>query len=269
MSGCDVGSFWGLPQGGNERMTGEISKPSADAVQSVQSGEEPVGTLNIASINRAERTFTFVDGDQAPLSALERVIACFTPGTLIATPKGEVPVERLQLGDRVLTRDNGIQTIRWVGHRKLDHLQLKKLKELRPIVIRAGALGGGRPERDMKVSPMHRMLVQSEVAQMYFDQTEVLIAAKDLTVIDGVEVGEGPYVTYVHFMCDQHEIVLSDGAWSESFQPGDLSMKGLDEDQRSELLTLFPKLASQEGLQEHRAARRTLKRDEARVLFSG
>ena len=226
-------------------------------------------TLNISHIDRAFRRFTFTDGTTLPLSQIERVIPCFTPGTRIATPKGEVAVERLKNGDRVLTRDNGIQTIRWVGQKKLDHLQLKMLKELRPVRIKAGALGANKPERDMMVSPMHRMLVVSEVARTHFAQSEVLVAAKDLLAIEGVEIAEVPYVTYVHFMCDQHEIVLSDGAWSESFQPGDLSLKGLDEDQRSELFGLFPELSGQEVTKTYRAARKSLKPAEVSVLFSG
>ena len=233
-----------------------------------RSDRDLLRVLNIRRLDRLNRVVTLRDGEEIPLSDIDGLIPCFTPGTRIATPKGEVLVERLKAGDRVLTRDNGIQTIRWVGKKKLDHLQLKMLKELRPILIRAGALGGGRPEQDMMVSPMHRMLVQSDVAQMYFDQSEMLVAAKDLLRIDGVEIGEVPYVTYVHFMCDHHEIVLSDGTWSESFQPADLSLKGLDEAQREELFGLFPELSADGGPKKYRAARRTLKREEVSVLFS-
>lgn len=230
-------------------------------------GAQPV--LNISCIDRRRHRFAFKDGTDVSLSELQRVIPCFTPGTRIATPKGEVAVERLRVGDRVLTRDNGIKTIRWFGQKKLDHLQLKTLRELRPIEIRAGALGGGQPERDMKVSPMHRILVRSEVARAHFGQSEVFVAAIDLVKLDGISIAEVPYVTYVHFMCDQHEVVLSDGTWSESFQPGDLSLKGMDQRQREELFGLFPDLAAQEGITQYRPARRTLDRNEAALLFSG
>ncbi|SFS10745.1 Hint domain-containing protein [Yoonia litorea] len=209
------------------------------------------------------------DGTVLPITQIDQLIPCFTPGTKIATPKGEVSVERLKVGDRVLTRDNGIRTINWVGHKKLDHLQLKMLKQLRPVLIKAGALGDGKPERDMSVSPMHRMLVVSKLAQKYFDQSEVLVPAKELLQLDGVELADVPYVTYVHFLCDNHEIVLSDGAWSESFQPGDISLKGLDDAQREELFALFPDLKSHEGVKTYRAARRSLSSGEATLLFSG
>ena len=87
--------------------------------------------------------------------------------------------------------------------------------------------------------------------------------------MEGVEVSNQPYVTYVHFICDNHEIVLADGAWSESFQPGDYTMKGFDAQQRDEIFIIFPELQTEEGLEGYRAARKTLKKHEAKILFKG
>ncbi|WP_341365869.1 Hint domain-containing protein [Yoonia sp. BS5-3] len=210
---------------------------------------------------------TFADGSTMTFSEIERVIPCFTPGTRIATPKGERLVENLQIGDRVLTRDNGIRHITWVGTKVLQAPDLELSPKLRPVLIRAGALGNGLPERDMMVSPNHRMLIVSELAQLYFGETEVLVAAKHMTKMDGVETADVRQSTYVHFMCDNHEVVLSNGAWTESFQPGDYSLKGVDADQREELFKLFPELATKEGLRNYRAARKSLKRNESKLVL--
>ncbi len=209
----------------------------------------------------------FANGQKIAFSDIDRVVPCFTPGTAIATPKGEVAVEALKPGDRVLTRDNGIQTISWVGTKRLDFAQLKAAPQLRPIKIKAGALGDNMPERDMLVSPSHRMLIVSHQAELYFSQSEVLVAAQHMLAMDGVEVSEQPYITYIHIMCENHEIVLSDGAWSESFQPADITLKGFDSDQREELFALFPELETPDGIAAYRAARRTLGRREAKLLF--
>lgn len=243
------------------------------------SGYDDIETLKLISVDvdhvshapgcPQERVVTFNDGITLPLSEIEKVIPCFTPGTAIATPKGEVAVETLKIGDRVLTRDNGIQRITWAGTKRLDYAELQLIPSLRPILIKAGALGNQMPERDMLVSPSHRMLIVSEMAQFYFEQSEVLVAAKDLVMMKDVEVAKVPYVTYIHVMCDNHEIVLSDGAWSESFQPGDYTLKGFDQGQREELFQLFPELATKVGIAEYRAARRTLTRHEAKLLFKG
>ena len=44
-------------------------------------------------------------------------MVCFTRGTMIATPEGERAIEDLEVGDLVLTKDNGAQPLRWVGSR--------------------------------------------------------------------------------------------------------------------------------------------------------
>jgi len=200
---------------------------------------------------------------------IEKIIPCFTPGTRIATPRGEVPVEDLRVGDRVITRDHGLQTVRWIGGRALSRTELALAPDLRPVRIRAGALGHGLPERDMQVSPNHRMLVMNDRTQLFFDEAEVLVAAKHLADGDGIAQVEADGVTYIHLMFDHHEVVLADGCWSESFQPGDWSLKGLDNDQRAELFDLFPELTEERGREGYRAARRSLKKHEARLLIGG
>ncbi|WP_295175863.1 Hint domain-containing protein [Shimia sp.] len=193
-------------------------------------------------------------------------IVCFTPGTKILTPMGEVSVENLQEGDQVVTRDNGLQTIRWAGRKHVSGRELMARPEFRPILIKQGALGPNQPERDMMVSPSHRMLLVSEQAELLFEEREVLVAAKHLTHLDGVEQVDVVGVDYIHFLCDNHEVVLADGAWSESFQPGEYSMNGIGKEQRDEIYALFPELQQREGLAGYTAARLSLKRHEAKLL---
>ncbi len=198
-------------------------------------------------------------------TGIEKVVICFTPGTAIATPKGEVPVQDLQPGDRVLTRDNGIQELVWVGGRELTQLDLRRTPGLQPVLIRAGSLGPNVPERDVLVSPNHRMLVTEPRAALYFEDSEVLAAAKHLTSLDGIDQVQMDTVRYVHLMCARHEVVLSNGAWTESFQPGDYSLRGMDQAQRAEIYDLFPELET--GGAEVPGARRALKAHEAKLLL--
>ncbi len=200
-------------------------------------------------------------------SEIENVIPCFTPGTRIATPRGEVLVEDLKVGDLVMTRDNGLQPIRWIGTRTLAYAELAVAAHLRPVMIRQGALGQGLPERDMLVSPNHRVLVANQKTALFFGESEVLVAAKHLTGMDGVEIVDVPEVTYLHVMFDQHEVILSDGAWTESFQPGDMTLGAMGDAQRAEIFELFPELATQSGVATYVSARRALKKHEARLLM--
>ena len=73
----------------------------------------------------------------------------------------------------------------------------------------------------MRVSRQHRMLVTGPRAELLFGSDEVLVRAEHLVHLPGVAHALEPEVTYVHILFDRHEVVLADGAWSESFQPGD------------------------------------------------
>ncbi|MDA8747296.1 tandem-95 repeat protein [Litoreibacter sp.] len=219
-------------------------------------------------------TIEFLDGvggnvvGTLDFSEIENIVPCFTPGTSIATPRGEMLVEDLQVGDKVITRDNGIQEIRWIGAKRMDGRELQNSPHLQPVLIQKGSLGNGLPERDMLVSPNHRMLVNNDRVSLYFEENEVLVSAKHLVnPHEGVQSINSMGTTYIHFMFDNHEVVLSNGAWTESFQPGDYSLKGIGNAQRNEIFELFPELQGQKGREAYASARLTLKKHEARMLF--
>lgn len=271
--GADRDTFQGITAGdvvdGNE--AGD-DNDTLDLRGSAES-ENPGGGLRITYISADQEDgfveFTDADGNVTgtmQFSNIENVIPCFTPGTVIATPRGEMHIEDLQVGDRVITRDNGLQDIRWIGKRHLSVNDLRKAPHLRPVRVRAGSLGQGLPEHDLLVSPQHRILVNNDKTALYFEEREVLAAAKHLTDVDGIDTVRTTGVTYIHFMFDQHEVVLSNGSWTESFQPGDQVLDGMGDAQRQEIFDLFPELRDREGLEAYQAARRSLKRHEARLL---
>jgi len=175
-------------------------------------------------------------------------------------------VEDLEPGDQVLTRDSGFQEICWAGRRDLDLGALIAHPALRPVRIRKGALGQGLPQRDLLVSPQHRMLIEGARPEMLFGEREVLVAALHLVGHPGIEQVLPPSVSYIHVMCAQHEIIQAEGAWTESFQPGAATLKGMDSAQRDEVLFLFPELA--ESPLAYPAARASLRAFEARVLLA-
>ncbi len=271
--------------GGDDRDTFVIGAQiggAGDVIDGSEGGDDfdtldlrGAGPLSVAfdPANAENGVVSFFDTDGNVASTLtfsniENIIPCFTPGTLIATPRGEVLVQDLRIGQKIITRDNGIQEIRWIGHRAMPWRDFVNNPHLKPILVRQGSLGHGLPERDMMVSPNHRLLVANDRTALYFDEHEVLVAAKHLIGGDGVHAIESIGTTYIHFMFDQHEVVLSNGAWTESFQPGDYTLKGMGNSQRSEIYELFPELKTKVGLKAYTAARRTLKRHEARLLVT-
>ena len=181
----------------------------------------------------------------ADLTYENTLVMCFAAGTLIETADGPRAVEELKIGDLVETRDNGLQPIRWAGMRHLSAADLEANPKLRPIRIRKGALGSGLPAADLVVSPQHRVLVRSRIAQRMFGADEVLVAARQLCQIDGIDIaGDAEGVSYHHIMFDRHEVVISNGAETESLFTGPEALRAVGPAAREEIFTLFPELAT-------------------------
>ncbi|PSL20601.1 Hint domain-containing protein [Shimia abyssi] len=202
-------------------------------------------------------TYTFVSFNTDGAVAYDDLVVCFTAGTMIVTDKGQVPIEHLREGDFVLTRDNGFQPLRWIGRRTV-----KPRRNTAPILLCGGVLGN---HGDIVVSPNHRMLVKPEQSELFFYEPEVLVAAKGLIGLDGVQRLNVETVTYVHILFDRHEIVFANGASSESFLPGPQAMDALEAATRAEVLELFPELDLEVGAVPE-AARACLKQHEAAIL---
>jgi Ca2+-binding RTX toxin-like protein len=270
--GADRDVIYGINPG--EHVSGGSTGDDWDILH-LTGGNSRIGTTTTDSDgNGFDGTIEFLDGsgnviDTATFENIEEIVPCFTPGTVIATPQGARLVEELKEGDKIITRDNGIQEIRWVGAKQLSGLELARNTHLKPVLIKAGSLGNGLPERDMMVSPNHRVLVNNQKSALHFEEREVLAAAKHLVGMDGIHNVDVMGTTYIHFMFDRHEVVLSDGAWTESFPPGDYTLTGIGDEQRQEILELFPELATQQGIRAYSSARRSLKGYEARLLVNG
>lgn len=215
-------------------------------------------SFNLLGIALQDR---FVDATLPQLTE----IPCFTQGTMILTSSGPRAIETLRPGDLIQTRDHGLRPIRWIGGSYLDARQLDLQPNLRPILIRARALGAAAPTQDLIVSPQHRVLITSRIARRMFDEDEILVAAKHLTALPGIEaIHPENGVNYWHMLFDRHELVFSNGGWTESLFTGPQALKAISPSARREIFALFPEL-SQPG-HTPSAARRLLSGREGRKL---
>ncbi len=174
-------------------------------------------------------------------------IVCFGQGAVIATENGERAVEDLKSGDRVWTKDNGFQSIRWIGKKTVGVNELASDPKLRPIRIAPDALGhsGTQP---LLVSRQHRILLNGPIVQTLTDTDEVLVPAHKLTPLDGVEVAaDVKSISYYHILLDTHEVLLANGLECESLYLGPQSIETFDEDSIDEIETFFPELRHQDS----------------------
>ncbi len=196
--------------------------------------------------------YTFVGSNTIPGAGNETLFddivgaVCFTEGTLIETKQGQMPIEKLAVGDVINTQD-GVAKIRWIGSRKYNAAKLTANPKLFPVRICAGALGRGLPKQDLCVSRQHRMMVSSKIAKRVCGTTDVLVSAIRLTDVPGIYVDESvEEVVYFHILFDQHEIVFAEGAPSESLFTGPEAIKTLSRQARTEIFSFFPELAGAE-----------------------
>lgn len=185
------------------------------------------GTLTIDADTDAETvyfnyTIEDANGDtDTALVEIEQHPPCFTAGTLIRTSEGDVPVECLRRGMLIETLDNGFQPIEWMGSSRMA-----PRFETLPIRIKAGVLNN---ETDLIVSPQHRVLLTGARAELLFGCDEVLVAAKHLVNgRDVVRCETDEMITYFHILLPQHDLVYSEGQWSESFMPGPMTLHSFD-----------------------------------------
>lgn len=207
--------------------------------------DDKFGDFNVKSIETRHVDFD-PSGNDVKINAgkdNDIKIVCFAAGTLIETADGARKIEEIKTGDLVMTIDHGLQAVAWMGKKKLSAGDLAVAPSLRPIRIAAGALGSGVPNADLLVSPQHRVLLRSAMARSIFGADEVLAAAKQLVLIDGIDIADDlEEVAYYHMLFRDHEIILSNGAETESLYTGPEALKSVGENARKEIFSLFPEL---------------------------
>lgn len=187
-------------------------------------------------------------------------LAGFVADTLIDTPDGPRAAGMLSSGDLVTTLSNGSRPVEWVGRRRVTVLELLAYPGLRPVVLAPGTVGN---DRALCLSPRQRLLIDDWRAEVFFGEDRVLTAAEALVDADGpgMTLPDGD-VDYVMLLCDSHEILIANGALSESFHPGDSGLAALTGEERASLA----RVVSEADLIRRRAAFPIVQGAEARAL---
>lgn len=160
---------------------------------------------------RARTDYALVSIDTQICRAKFAELACvsFTRGTRITLATGaQCRIEDIAVGDRVLTRDNGIQQVRWVGHQTV-----RATGAFAPIVITKGAM---KNARDLRLSPNQRLFVYQREDLLQAGQAEVMVKAELLVNGDTVRRSDGGFVDYYQILFDAHEFIFAEGIAAES-----------------------------------------------------
>ncbi|SMX47048.1 Hint domain-containing protein [Actibacterium lipolyticum] len=194
-------------------------------------------------------------------------VACFCAGSLIRTPNGLIPVEDLSIGDLVETLDHGPQPIRWIGFSEATDRQLLARPSIAPVRIPAHVFGHNKPTHDLHLSPQHRVRLEGWAVELVTGSKDALVAAIHLVGQNGIAQARNMKDRrYFHMLFDQHEIVESNGLFTESFFLGDVISRNMKSAQRDEIEMLFPQLSLHGAALHPTSARVVMKKYEARAV---
>ena len=184
-----------------------------------------LGSAELAYVNHDNQpgtetiTLTLDDNGNTGFPALSAtasitvdIVACYCPGTLIRTARGQKRVERLKIGDKVKTMSGAALPVKWIGRRSYSGRFVTGRKDILPVCIKAGALDDNVPKRDLWISPHHAMYFRDET------RGGLLIEARHL--VNGVSIVQAEHVDkveYVHIELDTHDVIVAEGALSETF----------------------------------------------------
>ena len=161
---------------------------------------------------------------------------CFGPGTRLATPLGLKRADKLRVGDYVTTLDDGPQPIRWIGKRRLV---FDTPHPAQPVRIAKGAFGDGSPQRDLILSPNHRVLIDTAPSHVLHDPLGALAPVKALTRHRGIRFAAGRRaITYFGLLLPGHAVLIAEGIAVESLYPGPGTWAQLTGSERSDWMRL-------------------------------
>lgn len=154
-------------------------------------------------------------------------LACvsFSRGTRITLASGEMRrVEELEIGDLVLTRNSGMQPIRWIGQQIV-----RAVGEFAPVLIKKGVLNN---QNDLRVSPDHRLFIYQRRTKPG-RRPEMLVKARYLVDQERVLRLEGGFVEYFQLLFDDHHIIYAEGIAAESLQVDTRNLAALPQEIRA------------------------------------
>ena len=206
---ANLGTIAGFALGNSIDIQGSLF----DSAVFVQGTSGAAGTLTLRGSAAAPLSLA-VEGTYAPDAFTATpgltdtaVTLCFVAGTRIATPRGEVPVERLAVGEQVLTASGAARPIVWIGVGEVLATRGRR-NAATPVIVRRGALANDVPNRDLRVTKGHALLIDDVLIPVEFLVNHRSIAWDD----------RAQEVRVYHIELAAHDVLVANGAPAESYR---------------------------------------------------
>lgn len=142
-------------------------------------------------------------------------LAGFGPATMLMGAEGEIPVEWLATGDRLVTRDMGLQPVRWIGRYRVRAEDMVADPRLIPMEMTEGALGAQSPAFPTWFTPFQRVLLSGPRVELHLGEPEALARISDLASRT-VRAGGQVETHYTFVLLERHDMVQANGIWAET-----------------------------------------------------
>jgi fibronectin-binding autotransporter adhesin len=132
---------------------------------------------------------------------------CFLRDTLIRTDRGEVKVQNLIVGDRVVTLSGTVRPITWIGSGEAL-VRPGRRSAATPVIVRRNAVADGVPWYDLRVTKGHALFIDGVLIPVEF-----LINHRSIHWDDHQAV-----VTFYHIELETHDVLIANGMPAESYR---------------------------------------------------
>ena len=171
------------------------------------------------------------------IPVFENAFAAFGRGAIVRTEHGPMAIEDLLPGDRIMTKDRGLQTLLWRG--AITMLPSDNIGHMTRITT--DAMGYARPTSDLVLGPAARILHKNPAVKVLTGANEALIPVRDF--VDGSQLISLNPISAVQ--CYQlgfvkHTCVNVNGIDVETLHPGLAHVLNLRSDMMLHFAHLFP-----------------------------
>lgn len=212
------------------------------------------------------------DAGLGPVATPDFAVSGFALSSVIETARGPVLARDLRLGDKLITRDKGLQSLRWIGDSTVmygdpDASGAPDGPVARgPVRIRAGSHGTSPDAGNLVLAPGQRVLVRNPLNELLFATDEVMASVGDLTHLDGIDFVPRQVGRWRHLLLDSHELLRVNGVWMESFAPDMWSIRVAYPEEWHEITEAMPRLKYENTSANYVEARLSLDDREARLI---
>ncbi len=150
-----------------------------------------------------------VSQDGTTISVIPVPETCFLTGTLIRTPDGEIAVEDIRAGDRVVVHGSDApRDVVWVGSKHVTARPGLPLDEAGyPVRVLQNAIAEGVPNKDLLITPEHSLFFDGGLVPV-----RMLVNGRSIFYDTAVRSYD-----YYHIETSEHSVIYADGMPTESY----------------------------------------------------